>query len=190
MLYIKNGIIRDGRRIVIRKDGFQIISPTEEMILADGWVPYEPKPVEHKPTLNEQMRDLILDNYNARVDISNAEALKRPLLVYGFSTYIGKSLKAGQIVSHNDVLYRARQDIPVVLADQSPGLATAALYEAIEVEATGTEDDPIPYVPPMELFAGKYYTQGDVKYLCTRDTGTAISHDLAEVVNVYVDVVN
>lgn len=191
MLYIKDGVIRDGSRIVIRKDGFQVISPSEEMILADGWEQYTPhavEPVEPEPTVDEQVRELILEQYNNRTDITDEDALKRPLLVYAWESYIGKSLTTGQVVSYNDTLYRVRQDISAVLVDQYPSLDTAALYEAIEVEASGTADDPIAYVPPMEIFNGKYYTQGGVLYLCTRDSGTALSHDLSALVGLYVEV--
>lgn len=192
MLYTKDGIIRDGNRIVIKKDGFQIISPTEEMILADGWEQYTPpavEPAEPEPTVDEQVRELVLEQYNKRTDITNEDALKRPLLIYAWESYIGKSLTTGQIVSYNDTLYRVRQDISAVLADQYPSLDTAALYEAIEVEASGTADDPIAYVPPMEIYNGKYYTQGGVLYLCTRDSGTALSHDLSALVGLYVTTV-
>ena len=135
MLYTKDGIIRDGNRIVIKKDGFQVISPTDEMILADGWEQYTPpavEPAEPEPTVDEQVRELILEQYNKRTDITDDDALKRPLLVYAWDTYIGRSLTAGQIVSYNDTLYRVRQDISAVLADQYPSLDTAALFEAIE----------------------------------------------------------
>lgn len=189
MLYIKDGKIRDGSRIVIRKDGFQVISPTEEMILADGWesyIPPEVGPVKSEPTIEEQLKELILEQYNSRTDITDEEALKRPLLVYAWDTYIGRSLITGQIVSYNDTLYRVRQDISSVLDNQAPSLDTAALYEAIEVEASGTADDPIAYVPPMEIYNGKYYTQNGVLYLCTRDSGTALSHDLSALVGLYV----
>lgn len=189
MLYIKDGVIRDGSRIVIRKGGFQIISPSEEMILADGWEQYTPpavEPAEPEPTVDEQVRELILEQYNKRTDITDEDALQRPLLVYAWESYIGKSLTNGQIVSYNDTLYRVRQDISAVLADQYPSLDTAALFEAIEVEASGTADDPIAYVPPMEIFNGKYYTQNGVLYLCTRDSGTALSHDLSALVGLYV----
>ena len=190
MLYIKDGVIRDGSRIVIRKGGFQIISPSEEMILADGWEQYTPpavEPAEPEPTVDEQVRELILEQYNKRTDITDEDALKRPLLVYAWESYIGKSLTNGQIVSYKDTLYRVRQDISAVLADQYPSLDTAALFEAIEVEASGTADDPIAYVPPMEIFNGKYYTQNGVLYLCTRDSGTALSHDLSALVGLYVN---
>lgn len=43
--YIKDGVIRDANKIVITKGGMTTTNPTEEMILADGWVEYvEPEP--------------------------------------------------------------------------------------------------------------------------------------------------
>ena len=63
-------------------------------------------------------------------------------------------------------------------------------FEVIEVAATGTQDDPITYTPPMEIYNGKYYTQDNVLYLCTRDSGTALSHDLSALVGLYVTIVN
>ena len=51
--YIKDGVIRDANKIVITKDGMTTTNPTEEMILADGWVEYvepEPTPAPDKET--------------------------------------------------------------------------------------------------------------------------------------------
>ena len=189
-LYIKDGTIRDKSRIIIIKDNFQIINPTEEMVLADGWISYSPPaPPEPQLTITDQLRDMVLEQYNGRTDITDEEALKRPLLVYSWDTYMGKSLAAGQVVSHDGKLWRVRQDVAAVLDNQPPSLATAALYEVIEVEPAGTQDDPIPYTPPMEIFNGKYYTQGGVLYKCTRDSGQALTHDLAALVGLYVEVV-
>ena len=103
-----------------------------------------------------------------------------------WDTYIGKSLKSNQCVSYNNKIYRVRQDINVVLENQYPSMDTAALYEVIELQATGTIDDPIEYVPPMEIFKDKYYTYNGVKYLCTRDSQTALSNGLDQLVNIYV----
>ena len=185
--YIKDNVIRERHRIVIVKDGLQTVNPTEEMVLADGWQPYTPP--EPQLTITDQLRDMVLEQYNERTDITDEEALKRPLLVYSWDTYVGKALAAGQVASHDGKLWRVRQAVAAVLENQPPSLATAALYEVIEVEATGTKDDPIPYTPPMEIFNGKYYTQGGVLYKCTRDSGQALSHDLAALVGLYVEVV-
>lgn len=186
--YIKDNIIRERHRIVIVKDGLQTVNPTEEMVLADGWQPYTPpEPEEPQPTIDDQLRELLLEQYNGRTDITDEEALKRPLLVYSWDTYVGKSLTKGQVVSYDDKLWRVRQAVATVLENQPPSLATAALYEVIEVEAAGTQDDPIQYTPPMEIFNGKYYTQGGVLYKCTRDSGQALTHDLAALVGLYVE---
>lgn len=38
-------------------------------------------------------------------------------------------------------------------------------------------------------FNGKFYTQDGVKYKCTRDSGTPLSHDLKDLVGTYVETV-
>ena len=190
MLYIKDGVIREGARIIISGDDSYVVNPTHDMIIADGWEPYTPpEPEERAPTLGEQLRDMLLEQYNGRTDITDEEALKRPLLVYSWDSYMGRSLATGQVVSHGGKLWRVRQTVPVVLDGQEPSLATAALYEVIEVEPAGTQDDPIPYTPPMEIFSGKYYTEEGVLYLCTRDSGQALNNALAELVGIYVEIV-
>lgn len=189
MLYTKDGTVRDSARIIIRKDDHITVNPTEEMILADGWTPYEPEPIEYVPTVDDQLRDLFLEECNQRTDITDEAALKRPLLVYPWGNYIGKSLTKGQIVSYNDKLWRVRQDVAAVLESQPPSLDTAALYGVIEVEASGAEDDPIEYTPPMEIFAGKCYIQSGIKYRCTRDSGQELTHDLSSLVGIYVEIV-
>ena len=191
MLYKKDGKIKERSRIIIFKDDQQIINPTDEMVIADGWVKYvAPNPVvDNSSEMSKQLQDALLDQYNKRTDITDEDALKRPLLVYEWDTYIGKSLKTGQIVSYESKLYRVRQDISTVIEGWAPQLSTASLYEVIEVASAGTIDDPIPYTPPMEIFNGKYYTQNGVKYKCIRDSQTALSHNLADLVALYVEVV-
>lgn len=191
MLYKKDGKIKERSRIIIFKDDQQIINPTDEMVIADGWVKYvAPDPVvDNSSEMSKQLQDALLDQYNKRTDITDEDALKRPLLVYEWDTYIGKSLKTGQIVSYKSKLYRVRQDISTVIESWTPQLSTASLYEVIEVASAGTIDDPIPYTPPMEIFNGKYYTQNGVKYKCIRDSQTALSHNLADLVALYVEVV-
>lgn len=184
--------IKPASRIVIRKDGMQIINPSEELILADGWEVYEPptiEPTPYQPTERDLLQELIKEDFNARTTTSNEDALHYMLIVYPFEHYIGKSLKAGQLVTYLERIYRVRQDILVVLEEQFPSVDTAALYEVIEKEHAGTVDDPIPYLPPMEIFEGKYYTQFDVLYRCIRSSGTALTHDLFDLKGIYVELV-
>lgn len=181
-------VIRDASRIVIRKDGSQIINPGEALILADGWLPYTPpvvEPTPNEPTESDLLFEFVKKSYNERTDVANEEALRFQLVVYPFDHYVGGSLRAGQLVTHEERIYRVRQDVPVVLAEQYPSTDTAALFEVIEKEHSGEVDDPIPYTPPMEVFLGKYYEQDGALYICTRDSGVALTHNLADLVGSY-----
>lgn len=81
--YIKDGVIRDASKIVITKGGMTTTNPTEEMILADGWVEYiaPPKP---EPTV-EQL--LARAKENKKVEIEEYDTSPE---VDGF--YIGETL--------------------------------------------------------------------------------------------------
>jgi hypothetical protein len=83
-------------------------------------------------------------------------------------------------------LWKVRQN-HLIQEVYPPSIHTAALYEVINYQHEGTENDPIPYNPPMEIFNGKYYIQNDILYRCTRDSGTAFSHDLSALVGLYVE---
>lgn len=185
-LYVKNGVVRTRRRIVVVKDGYQIINPTEEQVLADGWTVYTRKPTVPVPDTRAAVEDYVVRTMNARTDMDDDEAIANSVLVYDWAHYLDGSLKKGQVVSYGGSLYRVQQEVPVVLADQYPSINTAALYESINVIHEGTVEDPIPYVPPMEIFQGKYYSQDMVMYVCSRDSGQPLTHSLAELVGTYV----
>lgn len=189
--YIKNGVIKTSNQIVIKKDGRQYINPTEELILADGWVEYVPEPYVPTPRTKSEfeiVKELVVKQWNERTDITNEEALDYMVIVYAWEEFIGKVLPMGKIVSHNDRLWRVRQE-HTALKEYEPSLATASLYEVIEKEHEGTLEDPIPYMPPMEIFEGKYYVENDILYLCTRSSGTALSHNLSDLINIYVEMI-
>lgn len=188
-IYEKNGEVKNANRIVIITDEFQIINPTEEMILADGWVEYVPPVVEAQPykkSKGEIIQEIVLNQYNSRTDISDEEALDHALVIYNWDKYIGKILKTGQVCVHDDKVWRSRQE-HAVLEEYAPSLETSSLYEIIELVHTGDKDDPIPYTPPMEIFEGKYYSEDEVLYLCTRDSGVALTHALRDLVGLYVN---
>ena len=65
----------------------------------------------------------------------------------------------------------------------------ASLWTEICETHDGSKYDPIPYDGNMVLENGKYYTQGDVLYVCTRDTVNPVYHALADLVGLYVEVV-
>lgn len=197
--YIKNGEIKSRKNIVVRitkevngeQKTFQVINPTEEMILADGWVEYvtpEATPTPRAKSKFEVVQELVTKQWNERTDISNAEALEYAVIVYDFEHYIGQELVQGKIVSSEGKLWRVRQT-HTCQADWTPSIDLASLWEIIEVEHEGTEDDPIPYNPPMEIFSGKYYTEENKLYECTRDSGTVLTHSLSSLIGLYVKIV-
>lgn len=186
-------VIKTRQQIIISKNGMSTYNPTEEMILADGWVEYIPStidtPSQPKKDSFTIMQEIIFEQYNAKTDISDEEALDRSIIIYDWNRYIGKSLTKGQVVVHNNNVYRVRQDISEVLDIYPPDINTASLYEVIVLTATGEENDPILYTPPMEIFKDKYYIQNNVIYKCTRNSEIALSHDLSALVGMYVEII-
>ena len=121
-----------------------------------------------------------------RIGLTDNEALSVKELYPRWEDKIDMTIEAGYITLYDDKLWKARQT-HTALAIYPPSMDTASLYEMIVKEHEGTLEDPIPYTPPMEIFDGKYYMQYDVLYKCTRDSGIALTHDLAVLVGTYVE---
>lgn len=192
--YIKDGVIKTRKQIVLRvskeingvEKQFQVINPREEMILEHGWVEYIQPEIPKQKTASEVVQELVVKQWNERTDITNEEALDYAVIVCHFSEYIGKELPQGKVVAHDDRLWRVRQT-HTAQETWPPSLEVASLWEVIDVEHSGELSDPIPYSPPMEIFSSKYYTEDGITYLCTRDSGIALSHPLSALVGVYVE---
>lgn len=181
--YIKDGIILPLKEITLwHPDGSYTKNITRETAVANGWQPYEDPETQAAIDFTRQ-------TLSTSVTVDNATALRLSAYLPQWDTYIGGSLRQGQCVTYGGRPWRVRQDIPAVLENQAPGVETAALYERIDEEHEGTAEDPIPYEPPMEIFSGKYYTEGGILYLCTRDSGTALTHTLAQLTGLYVETV-
>lgn len=192
--YIKDGIIKTRNNIVLRvtkeingkEVNLQVIYPSEETILADGWVEYIPPKAEPKKSRMQIVQELVVKQYNGRTDISNEEALDYMAIIYPWDYYLDKVLTEGMMVTYEDKPWRVRQT-HTPLEVYPPSLATASLYEAIDKEHDGTLEDPIPYNPPMEIFIDKYYTENNEIYKCIRNSDTALSHSLRDLVGIYVN---
>lgn len=192
--YIKDGIKKYRNEIVLRvtkeingkEVKLQVINPSEEAILADGWVEYIPPVVEPKKSRMQIVQELVVKQYNERTDISNEEALDYMAIIYPWDYYLDKVLTEGMMVTYEEKPWRVRQT-HTPLEVYPPSLATASLYEAIDKEHSGEANDPIPYTPPMEVFEGKHYVEEGVVYRCTRNSGVALSHRLADLVGLYVE---
>ena len=69
--YIKDNSIKLKNHILLKIDGKQIINPTEELILADGWVEYVPPVVEpYKPPYEELVEQYIRERYSVSDELA------------------------------------------------------------------------------------------------------------------------
>ena len=97
----------------------------------------------------------------------------------------GQLIKVNYKFTFSGKLYRTLQ-AHTFQRNWIPGQGTESLYAQIDETHSGTEEDAIPYSGNMALEAGRYYSQNGVTYLCTRDTGTPVYHNLADLVGLYV----
>lgn len=161
-----------------------------ELLNSEEWT----YPEGEQPVINRQFSRLLALNEldkEATEEINTynlipSEALKvkgrYPEWTIGFDVKVSERYKC------DDILWECIKDHKTQ-ENWKPSLATASLWKVVVEDHEGTEDGPIPYTPPMELFNGKFYTQDGVKYKCTRDSGTPLSHDLKDLVGIYVETV-
>ena len=122
----------------------------------------------------------------ARAITDDQEALSVQCLYKEWNKQIGKQLNVGEYIQHEGKLYRVLQ-AHTAQNTWAPGNGTESMFVIIDKEHAGTLEDPIPYEGNMELFNGKYYIQNEVVYLCTRDSGAPLYHDLSSLVGIYVE---
>lgn len=102
----------------------------------------------------------------------------------------GKTVAKGFRFQHEGKLYRTEQPSYTFVEHYVPGApGTESLFSVVDEGHKGTLEDPIPYERNMEVYKGLYYTQYDVLYLCIRDSGQPLYHDLSALVGSYVEVV-
>lgn len=194
MIYFK---IIDGHTVFYKDplivDGMQIYNPSEELILAAGWVEYTPPPAppvdntKYEPYTEDvvaKIKNLLRDKVAEQTD---EEALENIELFPTWQSKIGVQVEQGERLYYDDKLYKVQQT-HTPQKDWRPD-ATASLYVQIVIESEqGTIDNPITYEVNMELVEGKYYTEDGVKYLCVRALAQSVWH-LADLVGNYVEVV-
>ena len=119
--------------------------------------------------------------------MSNTEALEVKEFYPEWSA-ASVEVKKGERYQCDDLLWECIKD-HTTQELWKPSLATASLWKVVDEEHAGTQEDPIPYNPPMEIFKDKYYTQNEVLYKCTRNSGIPLSHDLSALIGLYVETV-
>ena len=102
--------------------------------------------VEVRPQLNDQL------------------ALKYSAMYPIWAT--GIAVEVGQRYQYGDRLYKVGQ-AHTTQSDWTPDI-TPALWTVIDIEHSGTLEDPIPAVASMEYIKGKYYIENGTIYLMNR----------------------
>ena len=69
--YIKDNIVKFRNEIVIYKNDVQVINPSEEMILSDGWHEFvAPEAEPYKPTYEERVEELIRERFSINQELA------------------------------------------------------------------------------------------------------------------------
>lgn len=138
--------------------------------------------------LGRLKRDVAMVNENINsLNLSNSEALD-VMEFYPMWSADSVEVKQGERYQYNNLLWECIKD-HTTQELWKPSLETASLWKVVDEEHTGTQEDPIPYTPPMEIFEGKYYIQNEIIYKCIRNSGIPLSHDLSALVGIYVELV-
>jgi hypothetical protein len=138
-------------------------------------------------TESEVSRMLIAAQVNM-LEVDDNTALRMKSFYPTFDSIIGQTVKKGFKFTHGGKLWSVVQTELMIQAHYPPGDGMESLYTEVCETHSGTVDDPIPYNGNMVLENGKYYCQDYVVYLCIRDTGNPVYHNLADLVGLYVEV--
>lgn len=128
------------------------------------------------------------------LELTAEQALEVKEMFPMWEEFVDKTITTGTRFQYDGKLWEVLQD-HTVLSHYQPSINTAALYKEVvletneEGELNGTLENPIPYEGNMVLESGKYYSQDGVVYLCNRDSGNPVYHNLSELVGLYVEVV-
>lgn len=113
---------------------------------------------------------IVVARANAQA-LPDMQALEAKALYDTFDNLVKAQYKAekqGFKFRDGDDLWKTAQDNVTFQAQYRPGEGTESLYTHIDEAHAGTQEDPIPAKANMEYEYGKYYSEGDVIYLCKR----------------------
>lgn len=120
-------------------------------------------------------------------ELDDNAALEYKEIYPQWESRIGKQVAMGDRLYYDDRLWKVLQ-AHTCQENWAPDVAVSLFTQIVEGEE-GTIDNPIEFQLNMELVEGKYYTENNVKYICTRNLAQSVWH-LADLVGNYVEVVN
>lgn len=101
----------------------------------------------------------------------------------------GTTVDRGFRFQYGGVLWRTEQPKYTFVDFYIPGgEGMESLFSKVDNTHAGTKEDPIPYDRNMEIYEGLYYIENGVTYLCIRDSGIPLYNDLANLIDIYVEV--
>lgn len=164
----------------------------EEVDKPENW--QERPIIDHVKRL-KRANELVKKNHEEinELELTAEQALQVKEMFPMWDEFVGKEITTGTRFQYDGKLWEVLQD-HTVLSYYQPSINTAALYKEVvletnkEGEVNGTLENPIPYEGNMVLENGKYYSQDGVVYLCNRDSGNPVYHNLNELVGLYVEV--
>lgn len=189
--------IIDGKTVFYKDplivDGMQIYNPSDELLIAAGWMEYIAPPT---PPIDDTKYEPYTEDVVAKIknmlqtqvaQQTDKEALENIELFPTWQSKIGVQVSQGERLYFDDKLYKVLQT-HTPQDDWRPD-TTASLYVQVVADDSGTIDNPIAFEVNMELVEGKYYTEDGVKYLCVRALAQCVWH-LADLIGNYVEIVN
>jgi hypothetical protein len=147
---------------------------------------------KHRPFTESEVTAMFITAQINTLAVDDQTALRMMAYYPDFAELCEQSYttdKAGFKFVYGGKLYKTVQPVYTFVAHYVPGVGTESLFERIDEQHDGTKYDPTPYEGNMALEKGKYYSQGGVVYVCILDTQIQVSHALAELVGLYVEVV-
>ena len=148
----------------------------------------------NRPLTEDEVAAMLVRQQINTLTVDDQTALRMRRYYPTFTELVGQTVSQGTKFRADDsedaVLYKTIQPELTIQAHYPPGVGTESLYTRIDEAHDGTKYDPIPYDGNMALEIGKYYTQGGMTYLCSRDTVNPVYNALSELVGLYVEVVN
>ena len=149
---------------------------------------FSPEEVELRPEALSVLQQAVTLLQTQVDDLPDEQAMDVPALFPAWADLIGQQVEADKRLFYGGRLWKVLQ-AHTVQADWTPDVAASLYTEVASNPEQGTIDNPIPYNGNMELVEGLYYSQDGVTYHCIRSTGTPVYHPLAQLVGLYVEVV-
>ena len=166
----------------------QIWKRTDEEVQKDEIWTSESETMPTFSDLERLKKDVAMVEKNINtLNLTNNEALS-VIELYPEWSADHVQVKVGERYQYNNLLWEVIQ-AHTTQENWKPSLDTASLWKVVDKEHEGTQGDPIPYTPPMQIYMNKYYIQNGVMYKCTRDSGIPLSHNLSALVGTYVETV-